>query len=395
MKLTVVYAKPSPGPVGELFGGDQSNINAEHFKLDPCLEASTPTSEYFNNQLTPHLLSVEAFTGYSGMSTKVTNLSPAGQTGVVVRSTAGMCSGQQLILGSGATREVVTIDVVASPVLLAMTTLLQFDHHPGEFVARGNRTHFEGYRTHMDGMGGGDYYAYSGRISLGNTGLALNPDQTHFSYAATAGLIDGDATATASGVYLQCSEFNILGSNYLGDHDIAAIGDVRSYQRNNDTGAKGAVWIGNLQKSEGTKYCNAAYSVLGKWLGGLDLINADFGPNRAAIKLAPDQRIFFNGSSVADEAGYCLWGNDPGSVYMNYSSGLGQLQFNVDNVTALAVTPNYVYTGANISFVAGGSISVKRNTCLYLDGHGGNTYLIFNGTNTYLVNNGVATQLNT
>jgi hypothetical protein len=206
-------------------------------------------------------------------------------------------------------------------------------------------------------------------------------------------MFDGDATAIADGVYLQCSEFNIVGSSGLGDHDIAAVGDVRSYQRNNDTGAKGAVWVGNLQKSEGTKYCNAAYSVLGKWLGGLDMINADFGPSKAAVKLAADQRIFFNGVSLPDEAGYNLWGYNPGDVFITYSSGLHQLQFNVNGACTLALTNNKAYTAAGVNIVSGGAVSVNRNQALYLDGDGGSTYLIFNGTHVYLVTKGVAKQL--
>lgn len=392
-RVVHVQAAPDFGNSALLFDGDQSLIEAEHFRIPATTQVSTVTSPYFNNTLTPHLLSVEAFAGYSGMSTKVNGNSPAGQTGLIVRSTAGIVAGQTLVVGDGTPRrEVLTVNVVSSGTLLAMTTNLLYTHTAAQadLVAKGNRTHFEGYRTHMDADGGGDAYAYSARISLGAAGLASNPNQTHFSYVGTAGMFDGDATATASGVYLQCSEFNIVGSNYLGDHDIAAVGDVRSYQRNNDTGARGAVWVGNLQKSEGTKYCNAAYSVLGKWLGGIDLINADFGANQAAIKLAPNHRIYFDGTSMADEAGYNLWGANAGDTYITYSSGNSQLQFVVDGTLMASISNVALATAAGRHLTSGGHISLEQGSRVYLNGLGGNTHLTFDGTHVYLVTNGGA-----
>lgn len=405
---TTVSTLPAPAPAGSLFGGDQSNIDAWNFTIQSSVAASWlsgndgftdsssnpsfSTNPYFNTELVPYLTDYQVWTGYSGMSTKLNAAAAAGQNVVNVRNSASLVPGMRILLGgsgSGAVQELVTVNTVPNGTSFTTVNPLAATHADGEWVSKGSRTHMSANRADVNASGGGDYYAFTSRVSLGNT-PSNNPDQTHYSYRATAGLFDGDATATADGIYLQCSEFNIVGYNYQGNWDIAAVGDVRSYQRNNDTGAYGGVWIGNLQKSEGTKYCNAAYSVLGKWLGGIDLVNADFGANLAAIKLAANHRIFFNGSGVADEAGYCIWGSNPGDVYVDYSAGLDQWQVNMHGTCSLAVTASDVYTGAGVSIVSGASISVPRNNFLYLDGIGGKTYLMFNGTNVYLVTNGGA-----
>lgn len=409
---TNITTLPAPSPATDLFGGDRTYINAWEFVIQPSVQASwlegndgftDPGSNatfgvnsYFNSELVPFLIDYRPLCGYSGISTKVSAPATAGQSVLQVRNSDTLVPGMRLLIGgsgTGAVQELVTVASAPTGTSITLVNPLAHDHAVGEFVAKGGRTHLSAYRADVNASGGGDHYAFTSRISLGNT-PANNPDQTHYSYRATAGVFDGDATATADGVYLQCSEFNIVGYNYQGNWDIAAVGDVRSYQRNNDTRANGGVWVGNLQKSEGTKPCDAAYSVLGKWRGGVDLVNADFGDTHAAIKLAPDQRIFFNGHATGDEAGYSIWAQEAGDVFMNYSSGLGQLQFNVHGACPLALTQDKLYTGAGVHVISGGDVAVKRGQVVRLDGDGGNTYLTFNGTNVYLVTNGVVKQLN-
>lgn len=340
---TVIRSLPSAGAnAADYFGGDQRKIDAEYFEIASGVPVSTVTSNYYNWELQPHLSNFWVKSGYSGFTTKTTGTNNSGQNVVNVRNTADLAAGMQVIIGS----DTYTISLVNSSTQFTTTTNLTNTYSASTWVSKGNRTMFDDYFSNLFHLAGGDAYSYMSRVVAAK---APDADQTHFSYNSTAGIMGGDLTGVESGVYLTGTEMNFIDENYLGTHDIAVVGDIRSFQRKNDTGARGAVWVGTLLKSEGTKYAESAHVVAGKWKGGLDLIWADFGADKAAIKLAPDQRIFFDGSAVADEAGYQMWGQNPGDTYMCYSSGLSQMQSIVNGATGLSWTATEVYAPGNIN----------------------------------------------
>jgi hypothetical protein len=424
---TYISTVPATGSnAGDYFGGDQSNIKAEYFEIAGSCKASTITSNYFNWELQSHFtnLWIDLGSGYSGFTTETTGSNVSGQAVVNVRNSTMLAVGMPVLIGTDS----YTILTINSATQVTMTSNLVNTYPAGTWLSKGNRTNFSDYMSQVFHEAGGDAYSFNSRLVVGKSPDA---DQTHFSYNATGGLLGGDNTATTDGVYIQGTEISLIGSNYQGDHDVAAIGDVRSFQRNNDTGNLGAVWVGRLDKSEGTKYCESVHTVAGKWLGGFDTIWADFGVNQAAIKLAPNHRIYFDGSGAADEAGYELWGANAGDSYIHYNAALSQMESIVDGVTAFSWTgtdlnmvgsvnitqqnllnldsglteTGFTYTGTQIqarfnnttklSIMSDGTVNttnnltVPRGKQVNLDAGGTGTYLTYDGTNIFLYKNGV------
>ncbi len=170
------------------------------------------------------------------------------------------------------------------------TYLFNSSGHNESTTGNGGRTGATAYRTTVFHSGQGDAVAYNASVFVtgqkpgasGPTGWLANPAGV---------LLNGEVTAGSDGVYLNNLEINLKGQTY----DVAGVGCVFNFLRNNATGALGAGWDGIRFQSSGTQPVDAGLRFVGN--GGfrvgvnfVEMVSAD----SAAIAMAAGQRIYLD-----------------------------------------------------------------------------------------------------
>ena len=343
--------------------------------------------------------------GSSGTNAHLAATATAGATSVTLNSTDhGISIGNTIgvMQNDNTTPEVVTVTNVVgavitfTPALANTYTVTGTDYFPTYLsgypnspqVSKGRRTNNIHYAVTATAVAPGDTYAFLVRA---HNGYTPRGGQTHFFDTATVAAFGGDMTFDQDGQYGTPWEFNSLD----GGKDVGVI-NVSSYNRSNDTGARGVTWIHDLAKSEGSAPIDVFWNGVGKARVGIDFTQADFSSEgQRAIQLKKDQRIYFNASATGAlgtrARGY--WGNVQGDTYI-YGANDGNDLFDiyVNNVRALRCRDSSVNTSLQLNVAnninCSGQLAVPEGATIRLNGIGGNTYFQVVAGNVVLVKNG-------
>jgi hypothetical protein len=219
-------------------------------------------------------------------------------------------------------------------------------------ATNGGRTGVASHRVKLFQAGQGDLVAFNPDAHVTST----RAGSTHFLANPAVCFLSGSMTAGVDGAYFNPYETDLDDCGF----DVAAVGLVNRFRRSNDTGAKSAVWMGYRGQSEGAKACDALISATGKWHAGLDLAmtGLDFGPNKAAVSLKCNDRIYLNNAATALGNMGADWRTTVfNGDYVEYSSTLGGINF-------VRGGQSKVQIGADVSVV---------NACLRVDPDGDGT----------------------
>lgn len=337
-RFTDITSLPTQGSGSDLnyyFSSDIGKIDAEYIRLGQptggtnfrqnLTKSIGGAFPYYEASTTPHFWVFQNYVGWSGVNALTMGAITSGSTTSVTlnNSDHGLTTGDTVgfVYTDGTITE--TKVVTISGTTMSWTGTLTQTYPTGSAVTKGFRTMNPMQYTKVDHYGGGDSYANISRITIGYTPLAA---QSHFYMTSTGGIGGGDLAFTASGNYGTGYELQFTDNGF----DVAVIGDVYSYNRTNNTGAKAVGWFGTLHKSEGSVPINAFHVINGKGDVGFDASQGIFGANQAAFQMASDHRFYFNatldnalttkmGSSVYS----ALYGNAVGNSYVHHKENGG------------------------------------------------------------------------
>ena len=214
----------------------------------------------------------------------------------------------------------------ANPVgnVISFSPPLTSAYPAGATVTHGTRTQHVFDHIMVEATGGGDHYGSTVRM---RHKYSLLPGQTHIFEGGTVSQYGGSVIFYGPGQY--GTGFETQFKTNGGAWDVGAIGMIQSFARDEDTGARSAVWLGTLLKSEGTKPADACHVVAGKWRVGLDFVKSDFSVGgQVAVQLKTAQRIYLNSSENStsgrgsDPTGAypVLYGNVVGNAWLGHNS---------------------------------------------------------------------------
>jgi hypothetical protein len=407
--------RPTAGTGSDLnyyFSGDLSRVQVSYYSLGQRTAGGnirkSLSEPYFESVTTPRFEVMLNSSGWGGYSCKLNGAIAAGATSCVVNSADGIATGDvlgftSLVAGIPVAQETKTVTVVGTT--LSWTGGLANAYPDKTILTHGYRT-FSAYRyTELRHNGGGDAYAHVIRCGCDYIPTA---GQTHYFETATVGCIGGSLTLTQSGTYGTSEEWNIT-DGPSGTVDAAAVGFVHSFERYNDTGARGVTWLGMFLKSEGTKPMDVFIEFAGKSRVGLDMARCDFTSNgQAAMQTALGHRWFLNSRYVVGQRGYDatyggVWAGEKGDMYigsatdgtsdiieLGFARAVGQdgririrptgVQINTSLLVASAVN-----AGTDISLASTGLLVFGAGSGNYLYNAGGNLYWHTQAGNNRLV----------
>jgi len=329
-QYTQAYTTPWPPNVTPWFGGDNKHTRPQCVIVAPKVRRGLD-ERYFEGSVIPRNGWMESYGGWSGASAHLSGVANAGWTNAALNSAIGFEIGDVIGfstlggVGGGTAANIVdrvTITGVSDNVI-SFTPQLSTSYSLGATVTHGTRTQTVFDHIMVEVLGGGDQYGSTIRMRHKYT---LLPGQTHVFEGSTASQYGGSIIYYGDGQY--GTGFETQFKTNGGAWDVGNIGMVQSFIRDNDTGARSAVWLGTLFKSEGIKPADACHVVVGKWRVGLDLAKADFSLNsEAAIQLKTGHRIYLNASDNStsgrgsDPTGNypVLYGNVLGDSYISHS----------------------------------------------------------------------------
>lgn len=380
-----VKTHPTKGGVGSTlwFTGDQKFTDSEWKTIGTDVRTYDLSASYFEPTLIPHHAWFYCLSGNSGTNAKLGATASTGSSTITLNSTAPNWDGKTIAFLDGpngtnlSTRTVVS----HSGNNLVLDSPPPSNYATGTYVGVGKRTWNGHTYVKVNNTGGGDVYGHVVRMNQNYVPLAT---EDHFFFTSTVGQYGGDVGfgAGSSGSYATGWE-----SQYADNgNDVAVIGQVDTFQRSNDTGARSVVWMGTFMKSEPDpvsgihKPADVAHEVAGKWRIGLDTSRADLtnfssvGDNyNAAVTMGLGQRIVFNQSSStsgrgADTTWGALFGNVKGDMFLesgNDASGdFIALRFNRGSGSdgRLRIRPNAVQV--NTAFTVATSIGAGTDISL-------------------------------
>jgi len=192
---------------------------------------------------------------------------------------------------------------------------------------QGGRTGCAAVSGHVTQEGQGDAMM----LSITGTVFGTKAGSTHFLANPAVLIMDGSLYAFADGTYQEVDEF---GHNDAG-FDVAVSSTVRNFYRTNNTGAKGAWWLGTRYQSEGSKPVDAAFQVVGAWNTVLDTCRASLGVNGTALALAAGQRVYLNASNADPFANPAQ--TQPGTEWLDFDPASNSARVMAGGVAALSV----------------------------------------------------------
>lgn len=324
------------GPTG-WFGGDTKGTDHEYIYIPNLGSRKNVDAEYYDGATIPKNVWMYNYAGWSGSTAHLASQASVGATTATLKVVAGGSATTAFSVGDtvGFTTDsgtggpnteqtygdIVTITGVTTN-QITFTPALTNTYPLNSIVSHGPRTqHTHSYRF-VRNYGGGDAYVDLARTQQN---YQLKDTQLHWVEGSTTGLYGGDAILNQNGTYATGWEV------YYGDNgsDVTVAAQVDTFVRTNDTGARGATWMGILLKSEGSRPSDAAYIVRGNWRVGLDMTGADFSSNgQSAVQLASGQRIVLdasqdpqNGRGTIGGGLYgVLWGNVQGNSYIAHGT---------------------------------------------------------------------------
>lgn len=315
--------------------GDNSRVDTQYYRLGEPGGANfrqnlnTPITggffPYFESTTTPHFWTLQNYVGWSGINCQTTTLITSGvETSCTVNNAShGISTGDEVgfITSAGVVGDKRIVTVAGAN--LSWTGALTNTYAISTAVTKGYRTMNPLSYYQMSHRSGGDAYANVARADCSYVPLA---SQIHWVETATVGLYGGDIALTTDGVYGTGTEIQISDQGT----DVCGIGDVRSYTRTNDTGARGCGWIGSFSQSTGTKPINAFHVIAGIADVGYDASQGVFGATQAAFQMATNHRIIFDSSGssalttkMGDPKYSQLYGNSIGNSYLHHKANGG------------------------------------------------------------------------
>lgn len=377
------------------YGGDMRHVQPEEWVMEASVNRTSLSEPYYYYPMIQHFNRSTFRSGHSGYDARITSTTAPGATTITVNDTSPFAVGMDVMIDpySPTLEYAQIIGINPGTGELTFVHPLTYAHTNTGFsaVTTGARTNTSIYQTEFSVEGnrtGGDFIGHVQRIAANPT---HNTGRDHAFDRTTIGYMAGDAFGLTDGVYIAGYEHHYYDKGNSDAADIFVIDSTKSFIRENSTGARGCVWLGTLYKSEGSKYCNAAHVVTGKWLRGLDTVLADLGTDRAAINMASGQRIYFGSTSNPDVDGFRFWGDTLGLQYITGDTdGNGRfLEMNVEGVPALRARSTGISVGGTATttgdILPGGHIRLTQGKRIYF---GTDTYLIFDGSAVYLVTNG-------
>lgn len=297
------------------------------------------TEPYYAPELSKRFSIYDTRAGSSGFVSQLASATAVGATQVPLVSADGLSVGQVVAFNtSGSPLNTATGQVTITAIngnTITVSPALSVAHTTQDYVTNGLRTmqsrgHFE-----LNHSGGGDAYINMFRVNIAGAPLA---GTQHVFQTKTGGFDGGDISFSANGGYSTVREVSIHDNAF----DVAVAAEVRSFDRNNNTGARGAFWVGNLYKSEGTKAANSSHVVAGKWNNAIDTTGADFSSfGNTAINFAQGHGITFDSQRDATQF-YSIWGSVLGKTWFGMEDGEVRTKVNAAGVQSLAtaVTPD-------------------------------------------------------
>jgi len=391
---------PVQGALG-WFRGDQKFAEGEYKIIGPGTRGKTD-ARYFESAFIPHHAWLDIYDGGSGVLCRLASTASTGSTDVTVDSVSSAdVLGKTIAFAAtpdGAAIETRTVTNVVGNVL-TLNAAPGANHPAGTVVYVSRRTWGGHTYVRVNHYADGDGYAHIARINMYG---AAKGGQAHVFETGTGGQYGGDINfqAGSDGRYATGWE------SYYADqgNDVAVIAQVDTFVRDEDTGDRGAMWLGTLFKSEGTKPADAAHVVKGKWRIGLDLTGADLthfataGDNQnVGINMALGQKIYLNSTqSSSGRAGSTSYGNFIGNTLgdMVFESGndgtsdLIQWEFkrSSPNNGRIRLRPGSfnVNVQANFGAAINGATNISLGSSGYVEwGIGSGNYLLMIGTELY------------
>jgi hypothetical protein len=398
-KFSWMVSKPSTwatqGAAGWFRGDQRFTDGGEYHVLGTGVREYDLTSRYFESNCIPHHAWMDINSGNSGLNAHLQSAASTGSKTLTLTGNAPSAwIGKQIAFISGldgSQLQTTTVTGVSSNTI-TINDFPASNYAAGTALATGKRTWNGHTYVKINHAGGGDGYGHIVRIQ---NNYQPKASETHIFETATSGQYGGDHYFGYSGTYGTGWE-NAAHDN---GNDVAYIAQVDTFVRDNDTGARAAVWYGTLFKSEGSKPADTAHVVSGKWRIGLDTSFADLsnfsspGDNfNAAITMALGQRIVFNQSrTTTGRGGSTLYSNgfagvkgdmflesgNDGSDYiaLRFNRTSGQdgrirlrptvVQINTQLQVALAIN-----TATDISLGASGIIAFGSGSGYYLQRSG-------------------------
>jgi hypothetical protein len=333
--------------------GTRRNFERYH----PSGDGSGPSAtQYFWAPATPRFSIFENKGGWSGTSGVLSASVSAGATtcnvtgGVSDWAARGLI-GQQIGFVDpnaydGIPSEIVTV-TGASGSTLTFTPALANGYAAGWLLSHGYRTMNTHELKEVTHFGGGDAYAWVGRVVGAYTPLASQ--QTTFQ-TATVGIIGGDMSFAREGNYGTGWECVYLDNG----NDSAVIASVQSFERYNDAAVRGnSVWLNDYAKMDGGGLYYAAYGLKpidGVYVAavaartGLDFTRSRFSV--AAVALPLGERIVFDAEGPVAPGPSNGWGfvaSETNNMWVRGGSDVGgkflQLR-NQDNYIYMRPTAN-------------------------------------------------------
>jgi hypothetical protein len=265
------------------FRGDQRFTDGGEYRIiGTNVRRYDTTSRYFESNTIPHHAWFDVNSGNSGVQAFLTGgATPAMGTVIPLNAaadpawvgkTVGFCTDMD-----GTPVETKTISAVNTAgnnitINTALSNTYTWNPAGGlrPCLLFGHRT-WAGHtyvKTTAGADGGGDVY---GHIVRQTTNYVPKPTEYHTFMAGTTGQYGGDQFATTDGVYMTGWE----SQQHDQGHDIAAIGFVQSFIRDNDTKLDGGrFWAGTHFQSSGTRPGDVAHNILGLWRNGVDMVQA-------------------------------------------------------------------------------------------------------------------------
>jgi hypothetical protein len=383
---------------GLYFAGDDRFTAPEEFIIEASVDRTAIDTPYYYYPLIQHFNRSTFRSGHSGYDADITGGGTAGTNNLFVNDVTPFTVGDTVIVSPyTSVAETAVISAINVSTKLISFNFALVNTHPSTGIhalSLGKRTHTATYQTEFSVEGsrtGGDFIAHNMRIAANPT---HNAGRDHCFDRTTIGFMGGDAFGLTDGVYIAGNEHHYYDKGTGTAADIFVIDSTKSFIRENNTGARGAVWLGTLYKSEGTKYANAAHVITGKWLRGIDTALADLGTDQAALSHKFGHRHYWGSTANNDLDGFAFWGAALGTVFTTGNTdGTGVYwAVNAGGAQSLTARPTGVGVGGTLTvsdvIIGAKDISVPQGFKLRLNGSSGNTYLTFDGSNVYLITNG-------
>lgn len=389
---------PVQGTTG-WFRGESKFGRGEWKIIGPGIRESL-TDRYFEQTAIPHSVWFDIYSGHSGADARLTAPASTGSNVITVTGThAGMVGKTCVLLAA------IDVGILDTRTIVSVTpTTITLDSPPSDnwpvntVVSTARRTWHGHTYVRVRHYGGGDGYGHIVRMQIG---YQKTPGQTHPFDAATGGQYGGDVffLTGSSGTYATGweSQYHDQGN------DVAVIGQVDSFIRDNDTAANGQVWHALYLKSEGTKPSDAVLAAAGKWRTVIDTVRADLtnfdapGDNaNVVMNMAIGQRFVWGSTaSLSGRTGSEEWGAYMGNVLGDMFLETGNdgvsdfiaLRFNraAPDDGRLRIRPFAVQ--ANVPILSASYIQAAReiiagtDSPYFIFGPGSGVYVWWDGTN--------------